>query len=53
MPCRLAHYVHADDKNAADDYLNRYILIIVRPGLDTPARLFGPEIASLLKVVIG
>jgi tripartite-type tricarboxylate transporter receptor subunit TctC len=32
----------------ADDYPNRYIRIIVGPGLDTPARLFGAKIAEVL-----
>ena len=38
----------AQTASAADDYPNRYIRIIVGPGLDTPARLFGAKIASLL-----
>jgi tripartite-type tricarboxylate transporter receptor subunit TctC len=32
----------------ASDYPNRYIRIIVGPGIDTPARIFGDEIAKRL-----
>lgn len=36
----------------ADDYPSRYIRIIVGPGLDTPARLFGAKIASVLNTQV-
>ena len=36
----------------ADEYPSRYIRIIVGPGLDTPARLFGAKIASLLNTQV-
>ena len=38
--------------HGADDYPSRYIRIIVGPGLDTPARLYGDKIASLLKTQV-
>jgi tripartite-type tricarboxylate transporter receptor subunit TctC len=38
--------------HAADDYPSRYIKIIVGPGLDTPARLFGAKIASVLNTQV-
>ena len=38
--------------HAADDFPNHYIRIIVGPGLDTPARLFGAKIASLLNTQV-
>jgi tripartite-type tricarboxylate transporter receptor subunit TctC len=36
----------------ASDYPNRYIRIIVGPGLDTPARIFGAKIASVLNTQV-
>ncbi len=38
--------------HGAEEYPNRYIRIIVGPGLDTPARLFGAKIATLLNTQV-
>ncbi len=36
----------------ASDYPNRYIRVIVGPGIDTPARIIGDEIAKRLKAQV-
>ena len=49
--CLLLLFV-AGQAARADDYPSQYIHIIVGPGLDTPARLFGAKIAALLNTQV-